>query len=214
MKKALIINVSNGCDALNLIKKNANRINIGSSALLLTDQHQDEPVFEYLLSYTKSKYTFTFSAPVLIRSRFPQGRIKFCQNIDVTDADINLIELNNLNQDSMEQLMKIYSSLDIQIIIAVESRSDESIRACLNGRISKHLVASSAEYLDGAVVSPSLQKYWLAFKFQNALTRPSNWDLIETRENFIDNCSDGIVQWGHLLNEIAFMLGFAPKYGA
>lgn len=141
-------------------------------------------------------------------------RIKFCQNIDVTDADIAFIELNNLTENSMEQLMKIYSSQDSQIIITVENHSDESTKASLDGRINNHLVTSSAKYLDGAIVSPSLERYWLTFKFQKALTRSSNWDLIETRQNFINNCSDGVVQWGHLLNEMAFILGFAPKYGA
>lgn len=112
-----------------------------------------------------------------------------------------------------------------QLIMARECNL--ACKDALSTRLSGPVVAS-AGYLDGKLCKPSLyilcfsainwtgcrDRCWKVLKYQGKLTRPSVLSLDTNISDFIQECSDGITQWGHLVHEIAFITGFAPKYGA
>ncbi len=82
--------------------------------------------------------------------------------------------------------------------------------------MDRSLVTPSAFILDG-VDTGTLDtfRYWIVFKDHGPLTRanPRMNLAIDSLRFLKENVSEGIVQWGHLINEIAFCVGLVNKYG-
>lgn len=105
-------------------------------------------------------------------------------------------------------------SLDLEetmVVLALEEGSAGALR-CLHERISHPHVSPSCNHLDGRPDQAATDRCWLAFKWQGLQTRLCPV-VPETPEQLIASATDGIMQWTQLVNELAFNLGLAPKYG-
>lgn len=68
-------------------------------------------------------------------------------------------------------------------------------------KLDNNLVIPSACFLDNTqILVSSFKKVWKFFKYTGELTRAGS--------------DEGIIQWGHLIHDLAFCLGHASKYGA
>lgn len=97
-------------------------------------------------------------------------------------------------------LLDLPCSQDEVCIVVQEFAPSKGQRNALLADLSTELVLPSGLYLDGRVVDVSTDRVWSMLKWEGRLTR--------------SRADEGITQWGHLMNEVAFCLGHASKYGS